>query len=87
MQSSFVVENLPRLESASDAGWGEDPRWGTRSNTHDAQDVGFPPLSRTLRGSMMVELRVGVTLNGWSPLTWAPMKRGSKGYEAKGCGA
>ena len=47
---------------------------GTRSNTQDTQDVGVSPRSRTLRGSMMVELRVGVTLNGWSPLTWAPVK-------------
>ena len=38
-----VVENLPRLESTPDAGWGEDPRWGTRSSTQDAQDVGVSP--------------------------------------------
>ena len=36
---------------------------------------------------MMVELRVGVTLNGWSPMIWAPVKGGSKGNEAKGRGA
>jgi len=33
---------------------------------------------------MKVEPRAGVTLNGWSPLTWAPMKWGSEGNEAKG---
>jgi hypothetical protein len=75
-----VVENLPRLESAPDAGEGEDPRWGTYSNTHDAQDVGVSPRSRTLRGSMMVEPRAGVALNGWSPMIWAPMKWGSEGW-------
>jgi len=33
------------------------------------------------------ELWVGVTLSGWSPVTWAPMKWGSEGGEAKGRGA
>jgi len=33
---------------------------------------------------MMVEPRAGVTLNGWSPMIWAPMKWGSEGNEAKG---
>ena len=46
--------------------------------------MGVSPRSRTLRGSMMVEPRVGVTLNGWSQRIWAPMKWGSKGNEAKG---
>jgi len=29
---------------------GEDPRWGTHSNTHDAQDVGVSPRSRNREG-------------------------------------
>jgi len=32
------------------------------------------------------ELWVGVTLSGWSPVTWAPMKGGPEGDEAKGRG-
>jgi len=33
---------------------------------------------------MSGELWVGVTPSGWSPVMWAPMKRGSEGSEAKG---
>ena len=47
---------------------------------------GFPR-SEDPEESMMVEPRAGVTLNGRSPLTWAPMKWGSEGNEAKGRGA
>jgi len=32
---------------------------------------------------MKVKPRAGVTLNGRSPLIWAPMKGGSKGNEAR----
>jgi len=35
---------------------------------------------------MRDELWVGVTLSGWSPVTWAPMRWGSEGCEAKGRG-
>ena len=47
---------------------------------------GFPR-SKDPEETMRVELQAGVTLNGWSPLIWAPMKWGSEGNEAKGCGA
>ena len=33
---------------------------------------------------MSSELWVGVTPSRWSPVMWAPMKRGSEGSEAKG---
>ena len=33
---------------------------------------------------MSGELWVGVTLSGWSPVAWAPMKWSSEGSEAKG---
>ena len=46
---------------------------------------GFPR-SGDPEETMRVELRAGVTLNGWSPLIWAPMKWGSEGNEAKGFG-
>ena len=46
---------------------------------------GFPR-SKDPEETMRVELRAGVTLNGWSPLIWATMKWGSEGDEAKGCG-
>jgi len=36
---------------------------------------GFPR-SGDPEETMKVELRVGVTLNGWSPMTWIPMKWG-----------
>jgi hypothetical protein len=36
--------------------------------------------------SMRVELWVGVTPSGRSPVIWIPMKRGSEGGEAKGGG-
>ena len=44
---------------------------------------GFPAVEEP-EETMMVELRAGVTLNGRSPMIWAPMKWGSKGNEAKG---
>ena len=47
---------------------------------------GFPR-SEDPEETMRVELRAGVTLNGRSPMIWAPMKWGSEGNEAKGCGA
>jgi putative transposase len=47
---------------------------------------GFPR-SGDPEETMRVELRAGVTLNGRSPMIWAPMKWGSEGDEAKGCGA
>ena len=33
------------------------------------------------------ELWVGVTLSGWNPVIWAPMKWNPEGCEAKGGGA
>jgi hypothetical protein len=35
---------------------------------------------------MKVELWVGVTQSGWSPVTWIPMKWDPEGFEAKGRG-
>ena len=35
---------------------------------------------------MMVELWVGVTLSGWSPSIWIPVKWDPEGFEAKGRG-
>jgi hypothetical protein len=36
--------------------------------------------------SMIVELWVGVTPSGWSPVIWIPMERGPGGCEVKGRG-
>jgi hypothetical protein len=33
---------------------------------------------------MKVELWVEVTLSGWSPAIWIPVKRDPEGFEAKG---
>jgi len=37
---------------------------------------------KTIKG----ELWVGVTLSGWSPVVWGPMRRAPEGCEAKGRG-
>ena len=44
------------------------------------------PHSDDLDEWVRVELWVGVTPSGWSPVTWAPMRGGSEGCEAKGRG-
>jgi putative transposase len=46
---------------------------------------GFPH-SNEPEISMKVELWVGVTPSGWSPVIWIPMKRDPEGDEAKGRG-
>jgi putative transposase len=46
---------------------------------------GFPH-SNEPEEAMMVELWVGVTPSGWSPVIWIPMKWDSEGDEAKGRG-
>jgi putative transposase len=46
---------------------------------------GFPH-SDDPEKAMMGELWVGVTLSGWSPVIWIPMKRDPEGSEAKGKG-
>jgi hypothetical protein len=46
---------------------------------------GFPH-SNEPEISMMVELWVGVTQSGWSPVIWIPMKRDPEGDETKGRG-
>jgi putative transposase len=46
---------------------------------------GFPH-SDDPEKAMMGELWVGVTLSGWSPVIWIPMKRDPEGSEAKGRG-
>ena len=58
----------PLLGDASDAG--VDPRGACFEGGRDA---GFPHSDdpeRTMKG----ELWVGVTLSGWSPVVWVPMK-------------
>jgi len=42
------------------------------------------PHSNDLDEWVRGKLRVGVTPSGWSPMIWAPMKRGSEGSETKG---
>jgi hypothetical protein len=44
---------------------------------------GFPH-SNDPEKTMREELWAGVTLSGWSPVTWIPMKRDPEGSEAKG---
>jgi len=44
---------------------------------------GFPH-SNEPEESMRVELWVGVTPSGWSPVIWIPMKGDPEGCEAKG---
>jgi putative transposase len=46
---------------------------------------GFPH-SYDPERTVMGELWVGVTLSGWSPVMWVPMKRDPEGSEAKGRG-
>jgi len=46
---------------------------------------GFPH-SNEPEISMKGELWAGVTLSGWTPVTWIPMKRDPEGSEAKGRG-
>ncbi len=46
---------------------------------------GFPH-SDEPEESMKVELWVGITLSGWSPVVWIPMKGDPEGGEAKGRG-
>jgi len=41
------------------------------------------PHSNDLDEWVRGKLRVGVTPSGWSPMIWAPMKRGPEGSEAK----
>jgi putative transposase len=78
----------------------ECPRCGLKMNRHNVAAMnirrrylkgkprmwGFPR-SEDPEETMKVELRAGVTLNGRSPMIWAPMKWGSEGNEAKGRGA
>jgi hypothetical protein len=47
--------------------------------------LGFPHSNEPVE-SKRVELWVGVTQGGWSPVIWIPMKRDPEGYEAKGRG-
>jgi hypothetical protein len=47
--------------------------------------VGFPN-SDEPEESMKVELWVGVTQSGWSPVIWIPVKGDPEGDEAKGRG-
>jgi putative transposase len=46
---------------------------------------GFPH-SNDPEKAMKGELWIGVTLSGWSPVIWIPVKRGPEGCEAKGRG-
>ena len=42
------------------------------------------PHSNEPEETMKVELWVGVTQSGWSPVIWIPMKRDPEGDETKG---
>jgi putative transposase len=58
---------------------------GKRRRKRRARMRGFPH-SNEPEVSMMVELWVGVTPSGRSPVIWIPMKRDPEGDEAKGKG-
>jgi hypothetical protein len=58
---------------------------GKRRRKRRARRRGFLH-SNEPEASMMVELWVGVTPSGRSPVIWIPMKRDPEGYETKGGG-
>ncbi|MEM1913852.1 MAG: hypothetical protein QW067_12000 [Thermofilaceae archaeon] len=65
---SPIPETTRNTQTNPNKQHGQPPKWmSTRS-----RDVGFPHSNEPELDEG--ELWAGVTLNGWKPMTWAPMK-------------